>query len=168
MERIAAYPGTFDPITNGHADLIRRVSTVFKRIVVLVSADTRKKPLFNAEERAQMVREAISSHYEGVEVEVFHGLLVHAIEKHRCRIIIRGLRAVSDFEYESQMALMNRRIMKDVETLFMISKEEYSYVSSSFVKEIASLGGDITSMVPEGVARRLGQIYTRKTAFPEE
>ena len=154
-ETVAVYPGTFDPITNGHVDLIQRASALFHRVIILVAADTKKKPMFTAEERADMVREAVKSCGENVEVRVFAGLLVEEMSRHSVRIIIRGLRAVSDFEYESQMALMNKRLNPEVETFFMTSKEEYAYLSSSFVKEIASLGGDVRSLVPGGVAGML-------------
>ncbi|UCF29866.1 MAG: pantetheine-phosphate adenylyltransferase [bacterium] len=151
----AIYPGTFDPITNGHVDLIIRASAIFPRVLVLVAADTKKVPTFTTEERTNMVREAVKSHSEGVQVLPFHGLLVQEVEKHSAQVIIRGLRAVSDFEYESQMALMNKRLDPRVETFFMISREEFAYLSSSFVKEIASLGGDVSTMVPSGVGEML-------------
>ena len=159
MKTTAVYPGTFDPITNGHVDLIRRAAAIFPKVVVLVAADTKKKPLFNLEERVEMIREAVDSCREPVQVEPFHGLLVEVVPRYNSSIIIRGLRAVSDFEYESMMALMNRRLSDCIETFFMISAEEYSYLSSSFVKEIAGLGGDVDSMVPEGVAGRLKSVY---------
>ena len=148
METTAIYPGTFDPITNGHADLIQRASSIFPRVIVLVSADTRKTPLFDLDERVGMVKEAVADCG-----------LVDAIKELKGRIIIRGLRAVSDFEYESQMALMNRRLNPAIETFFMISSEEYAYISSSFVKEISSLGGDIHTMVPPVVAARLVALH---------
>ena len=155
MKKVAIYPGTFDPITNGHVDLIQRAGNIFDEVVVLVSADTKKKPMFTAEERAAMVSEAVADYSDNVKVNVFHGLLVEEVRKHSSCIIIRGLRAVSDFEYESQMALMNKRLNPRVETFFMISREENAYISSSFVKEISSLGGDVSTLVPTGVARKL-------------
>jgi len=155
MKKVAIYPGTFDPITNGHVDLIQRAGNIFDEVVVLVAADTKKKPMFTTEERSAMVSEAVDDYGDNVKVRVFHGLLVEEARRHSAYIIIRGLRAVSDFEYESQMALMNKRLDPRVETFFMISREEYSYISSSFVKEISSLGGDVSTMVPAGVALKL-------------
>jgi pantetheine-phosphate adenylyltransferase len=157
MKKVAIYPGTFDPITNGHVDLIQRASNIFDEVVVLVAADTKKRPMFTTEERSAMVTEAVDDYSEKVKVKEFHGLLVEEVNKHSARVIIRGLRAVSDFEYESQMALMNKRLNPRVETFFMISREEYAYISSSFVKEISNLGGDVSTMVPAGVARKLNR-----------
>jgi pantetheine-phosphate adenylyltransferase len=162
LETIAIYPGTFDPITYGHVELIRRSAAIFPNIIVLVSADTVKSPFFSVEERVKMVREAVDACEENVRVECFHGLLVDAVRKFGAKIIIRGLRAVSDFEYESQMALMNRRLESGVETLFMISTEDHAYLSSSFVKEIASHGGDVSSMVPPGVEKKLTAVFSGK------
>jgi len=158
VENIAIYPGTFDPITNGHVDLIRRATAIFPRVHVLVAADIKKTPMFTADERYEMVREAVKDLDRAV-VEIFNGLLVEQVSRLSASIIIRGLRAVSDFEYESQMALMNKRLHPEVETFFMISTEEYAYVSSSFVKEIAGLGGEVGTMVPPGVARMLYSRY---------
>ena len=155
MKKVAVYPGTFDPITNGHVDLIQRASNIFDEVVVLVAADTKKKPMFTTEERAAMVREAVADYSDNVKVNAFNGLLVEEVNKYSSCIIIRGLRAVSDFEYESQMALMNKRLNPRIETFFMISREENAYISSSFVKEISNLGGDVSTLVPAGVARKL-------------
>ncbi len=162
MATIAVYPGTFDPITHGHVDLIRRASNIFSKLTVLVAADVKKTPMFSAKERAAMVHEAIGDIPDNVEVKVFYGLLVEEVEKLSARVIIRGLRAVSDFEFESQMALMNKRLDPLIETFFMISREEYAYLSSSFVKEIASLGGDVGTMVSKGVAEKLRMRYREK------
>jgi len=164
LETIAIYPGTFDPITYGHVELIRRAAGIFPNITVLVSADTKKSPFFNVQERVQMVTEAVDAFDMAVKVECFHGLLVDAVRELGAKIIIRGLRAVSDFEYESQMALMNRRLEPGVETLFMISTEDHAYLSSSFVKEIASHGGDVSSMVPPGVEKRLAAVFANRSA----
>lgn len=158
METAAIYPGTFDPITNGHVDLIRRSSAIFSKVIVLVSVDTKKRPLFSTDERVEMVKDAVRDFEGTVEVVPFHGLLIHAAEKFSANIIIRGLRAVSDFEYESQMALMNRRLDPRIETFFMISSEAFAYISSSFVKEISGLGGEVDTMVPHGVAVRLKSV----------
>lgn len=160
MDTVAIYPGTFDPITYGHVELIRRSAAIFHNITVLVSADTKKSPFFGIEDRVQMVREAVDAFDKAVKVEAFHGLLVDAVRRLGAKIIIRGLRAVSDFEYESQMALMNRRLEPGVETMFMISTEDHAYLSSSFVKEIASHGGDVSSMVPPGVEKRLAAVFS--------
>lgn len=155
MKTIAIYPGTFDPITNGHVDLIQRAAFIFPKVIVLVAADTKKECLFTLDERVEMIQRAVKNSCKTVTVVPFHGLLVDAVKEHSAKIILRGLRAVSDFEYESQMALMNRRLEKGIESFFMISSEEYAYLSSSFVKEIAGLGGDVSSMVPEGVLDKL-------------
>jgi len=160
---IAVYPGTFDPITNGHQDLIRRASALFTRVHVLVAADTKKVPLFPVEERVEMVREAVRE-LGNITVDAFRGLLVDQVKARHARVILRGLRAVSDFEYEQQMALMNRRLYPDLETFFMVSDERFSYLSSSFVREIGSLGGDVASMVPPGVGRRLADRFAMKPA----
>ena len=160
MKTVAIYPGTFDPITNGHVDLIKRAAYIYPKVIVLVAADTRKKCMFSMEERVHMVRDGIHDLCPNVQVEPFQGLLVEIVKKHGAKIILRGLRAVSDFEYESQMALMNRRLEKGIETFFMISSEEYAYLSSSFVKEIASLGGDVSTLVPSLVDKELRKRFT--------
>ncbi len=162
---IACYPGTFDPITNGHQDLIRRASALYTEVVVLVAAHTKKVPLFTVEERVEMVREAVNG-FANITVAPFEGLLVEAVRAHHARVILRGLRAVSDFEYEQQMALMNRRIFPELETFFMVSDERFSYISSSFVREIGSLGGDVSSMVPPAVARRMAGRIVGKSVHP--
>jgi pantetheine-phosphate adenylyltransferase len=164
LKNVAIYPGTFDPITYGHVELIRRSASIFPNVIVLVSGDTKKSTFFEVDDRVQMVREAVETCEVTVRVECFHGLLVDAVRQYGAEIIIRGLRAVSDFEYESQMALMNRRLEPGVETFFMISTEDHAYLSSSFVKEIASLGGDVSSMVPPGVERKLKKSFSGKRA----
>ena len=153
-ERIAIYPGTFDPITNGHVDLIKRGLVIFDRVIVSVAPSERKAPLFTVEERLEMISEATSG-LPGVEAMVMKGLLVeHAITT-GASVIIRGLRAVSDFEFELQMALMNRHLSSRVETVFMMPSEEYSYTSSTVIKEVAGFGGDVSGLVPDCVVARL-------------
>jgi pantetheine-phosphate adenylyltransferase len=152
--KIAIYPGTFDPVTNGHLDLIDRGSKVVDRLVVAVLRNLEKETLFSSDERVEMLREvtAGSAH---VEVDSFDGLLVDYARKHNASVILRGIRAISDYEYELQMAMMNRRIEPGIETIFMIPAEPYSYLSSRLVREIARLGGPLTGLVPETVEARL-------------
>lgn len=151
---IAIYPGSFDPVTNGHLDIIRRSRTVFDTVIVAVLQNLEKKPLFSAEDRLGMLREVTRS-WENVKVDSFDGLLVgYAVEK-GARVIVRGIRAVTDYEYEFQMALMNRRMESRIETIFMLPSSEYSYLSSSLVKEVYALGGKITGLVPEVVESSL-------------
>lgn len=155
--RLAVYPGTFDPFHNGHLDLVERLVPLFDEIVVAVLYNERKEPLFSVEERMDMIRELTED--KGVRVESFSGLLVDFMETVGARVLVRGLRAVSDFEYEFQMALMNRRLNPEVETFFLMPKEDYSYLSSRLVKEVYSLGGDLQGLVPEAVLRRLAARY---------
>ena len=157
---LAVYPGTFDPVTNGHIDIIQRSLHMFGRLVVAVASRPNKPVLFNLKERVEMMREA-TRRLPGVEVEAFDGLLVRYLRAKKAVAIIRGLRAVSDFEYELQMALMNRRLEPRVETIFMMPSEEYSYLTSSVVKEVAGLGGQLRGLVVPAVARRLKEQFTR-------
>jgi len=150
----AVYPGTFDPVTNGHVDLIKRGLAIFGDVVVSVAPSAKKAPLFSVEERVLMIREATAG-LAGVEVEVFEGLLVDHVLRKGAGVVIRGLRAISDFEYEMQMALMNRRLSGRVETVFMMPSEEYSYLTSTVIKEVAGHGGDVTGLVPECVLAML-------------
>lgn len=152
MKKIAIYPGTFDPITNGHVDLIQRGLRIFDQIIVAVAMNPKKTSLFTVEERVRMAEEAIKG-LGNVKVEPFDGLLMDYARGKGASAIIRGLRAVSDFEYELQMALMNRRLDSEIETVFMMPSEEYSYLTSSIVKEVASLNGSTKGLVPEIVEK---------------
>jgi pantetheine-phosphate adenylyltransferase len=151
---IAIYPGSFDPITMGHVDIIQRGALLFERIVVAVLLNVDKSPLFTVQERVDIAREVFRDR-ANVEVETFDGLLVDYARRKKAGVIVKGLRAVSDFEYEMQMALMNRRLNPDVETVFMMPTEPYTYVSSRLVKEVVALGGSVKGIVPEIVERRL-------------
>ncbi len=167
--RIAVYPGSFDPVHNGHVDIIERCCPIFDQVVVAVLNNTSKKPLFSADERVETLREVLDNHSElarkGMRevcrVESFSGLLVDFMEQHGARTIVRGLRAVSDFESEFQMALMNRRLDPRVETVFLTPKEEYSYLSSRLTKEVFQLGGDLKGLWPQAVIDRMRRRMTR-------
>jgi pantetheine-phosphate adenylyltransferase len=151
--RRAIYPGSFDPITNGHLDIIERSSRLFDEVIVSVLVNLDKHPLFTTDERVEMIREVIP--WANVEVDTFHGLLVHYAIERQAQVIVRGIRAISDYEYELQMALMNRRMEPGVETVFLMAAEEYSYLSSRLIKEIFKLGGPIAGLVPELVEKRM-------------
>lgn len=146
MKRTVVYPGTFDPITHGHSDLVARAARLFDRVIVAVAANPGKAPSFSLEERMELARAALSE-VENAEILGFQGLLVDFARKQGARVILRGLRAVSDFEYELQLSSMNRRLAPDIETLYLMPAEQYSYISSSLVREIAALGGDVSSFV---------------------
>lgn len=154
MKKIAVYPGTFDPVTNGHLDLINRGLAVFDNLIVAVAERPKKSLLFSTEERIDMISKTIDSD-KPVTVESFDGLLVNYVSEKNASVIIRGLRAVSDFENELAMALMNRNLNSDIETFFMMTSELYSYLSSGIVREIASLNGSVKGLVPEYVAQKL-------------
>lgn len=158
--RIAIYPGSFDPLTLGHVDIIHRGSALFDSIVVAVLQNVDKSPLFTVEERLAMIRETFSDR-ENVEADSFSGLLVDYALGRKATTIVRGIRAISDFEYEFQMGLMNRRLAPEIETVFMMPAQEYSYVSSRLVKEVASLGGNISGLVPENVETKLNERVKR-------
>jgi pantetheine-phosphate adenylyltransferase len=143
---IAVYPGTFDPLTRGHEDLVRRAASIFSEVIVGIADSKNKKPIFTLEERIQIAREVLS-HYSNVRVEGFTGLLKDFVRKNNARVIVRGLRAVSDFEYEFQMAGMNRYLVPDVETLFLTPSDQYQFISGTFVREVALLGGDVSKFV---------------------
>jgi len=160
MTSIAIYAGTFDPLTLGHLDLVERCAEIFPRLIVAVSDDTPKKTLFSSAERVEMIRDVVRGlDFGNIEVETFRGLLVDYARMKEVRVIIRGLRAYSDFEYEFQMALTNRKLAPEIETLFMMPKEIHSYVSSSTVKEVASLGGKIDDFVPSAVREAIRKRY---------
>ena len=154
MKNTAIYPGTFDPVTSGHLDLIHRASKLFHRVLVAVAASESKRPLFSLEDRVNMIKEVTAS-YDNIEVFGFNTLLVDCAKAHSATVIIRGLRAVSDFEYEFQLAGMNRRLASDIETVFLTPAEQYEFISSSMIREIAQFKGDVTSFVPETVKQHL-------------
>ncbi len=154
MSDLAIYPGTFDPITNGHIDVVQRATRLFSRVIVLVARNPSKAPLFTDGERITMIREVFRGN-RNVEVDGFDGLLVHYVRRKKARVVIRGLRAVSDFEYEFQMALTNRKLAPAIDTVFLVPHEKYTYLTSSIVREVARLGGDVSDFVPPGVRRRL-------------
>ncbi len=155
--KIAVYPGSFDPITNGHLDIIERSSKVFDKVIVSILVNSAKTPVFSVEERVAMIQKVVKD-IPNVEVDSFTGLLVRYLEQKNARVIIKGLRAVSDFEYEFQMALMNFQQNPDIETLFMMTSSNYSYLSSSVVREVGSLGGDLHGLVPDVI---LDEIYNK-------
>lgn len=156
----ALYPGSFDPITNGHLDVIYRATELFEEIIVAVAVNNSKNPLFSAKERAELVRQSLCETVP-VRVLILEGLLAKFAWKNQIRVIIRGLRAVSDFEFEFQMALMNRYLYPKLETIFLTPQEEYTYLSSRLVKEVAQLGGDVSRFVSSAVAMQLKKIYAR-------
>ena len=151
---LAVYPGTFDPITNGHVDILRRSLKIFDRVVVALAENVRKAPLFSIDERRKLIADALGGDAR-LEVDAFQGLLADYCRRRGASVVIRGLRALADFEYEFQSAHMNRRLAPDVETLFLMTSEESFYVSSSLVKEVALMGGDVSGLVPAGVAAAL-------------
>jgi pantetheine-phosphate adenylyltransferase len=151
---LAVYPGSFDPLTNGHVDIIERGARLFDRIVVAILVNAEKSPLFTMAERVEILR-VVFGHLPNVEVDTFEGLLVDYVERRKAQVIVRGLRAISDFEYEFQMALMNRRLNGRIETIFMMPAEQYTYTSSRLIKEVFSLGGQVHGLVPDMVEQRL-------------
>ena len=157
-KNIAVYPGTFDPITNGHIDLVERSLGIFDEVIIALAPNPKKIPLFTTDERIEMIKTATKG-LRNVKIDIFNGLLVDYAKKRNARAIIRGLRAVSDFEYEFQMALMNRRLNNKIETVFLMPSEEYSYLTSSIIKEIAAFKGSVNGLVPKVVANKLKEKF---------
>jgi pantetheine-phosphate adenylyltransferase len=157
----AIYPGSFDPITNGHLDIIKRASNIFDKVVVVIAENARKKSFFSIEEKRDMIINAVKG-LDGIEVQLFNGLLIECVRANKANVIIRGMRAISDFEYESQFALINKKMAPEIETIFMVTSTEYSYLNSSIVKEIASFNGCIRDLVPEYVAEKLKEKFRIK------
>ncbi len=156
---VAVYPGTFDPVTNGHLDIIERGLKIFEHLTIAVARSSKKAPLFDIDERVTMMKEATSS-FKNVHVEPFTGLLTDYMRQHGGKAIIRGLRAISDFEYEFQMAMMNRKLNDQVDTVFLMPSEEYFFLTSTLVREVAGYGGDIKSLVPKKVLERLRKKFS--------
>ncbi len=154
--RIAIYPGTFDPITYGHIDIIERAREIFDKVIVMVAQNPEKQPLFSNSKRVKMIKQVVVK-YKNVEVDSFNGLLVEFAKRKKATAIVRGLRAVSDFEYEFQMALMNRKLEDEITTVFLMPHEKYTYLNSSLVRELAGLGGDISEFVPPIVQQLLSK-----------
>ena len=164
MGKRAVYPGMFDPMHNGHLDLIERSLRIFDELIVAVVANPSKQPLFTVSERLEMLDEATANLGVGPHLRIvaFDGLLIDLVARERADCIVRGIRAVSDFEYEFQMALMNRKLRSNVETVFLMPHERYTYISSRLIKEVASYGASVTGMVPVGVEKRLAEKYPQK------
>lgn len=164
MEKVAVYPGSFDPITNGHLDLLERGLRIFDKIVIAIAANPGKKPLFSLQERIDLIKDSIKSHPLGhrMEVDTFHGLLVDYVRRVKACAILRGLRAISDFEYEFQMALMNRKLSTEIETLFLMTGMRYIFISSSIIKEVVMSGGCVNGLVPEPVEKKLAERLGQK------
>jgi pantetheine-phosphate adenylyltransferase len=156
---VAVFPGSFDPLTNGHVDIIFRALAIFEKVVVGVVANPSKGPVFSVEQRVALIQEHFQEWGERIEVGSFNGLLVEYVRTVGTNVVIRGLRAISDFDYEAQMALVNKKLSADLETLFLVAREENSYISSTLVKQIAPLGGDVSGMVPKAVERALRERF---------
>lgn len=157
----AIYPGSFDPLTFGHVDVIERSSRLFDNVIVAILTNVQKTALFTVDERIEIMREILKPRFSNVEVDVFDGLLVDYAKQKKAQVIVRGIRAVTDYEYEFQMALMNRRLAPEIETVFMMPAENYSYLSSRLVKEIAELGGSVNGLVPDTVEKRLRRRFKK-------
>lgn len=159
--RTAVYPGTFDPVTNGHMDIIERALKLFDRIYVVVGENPQKAATFTAEERMLMLKNALKKHNSRVVVEHFEGLLLNYVKKKKSNVVIRGLRAISDFEFEFSRALLNRELSKDIETIFIMTKDDYAFLSSSIIKEIAMFNGPVKGFVPEIVEKKLKEKFKK-------
>jgi len=159
--RTVIYPGSFDPITNGHLDVAQRATKLFDRVIVAVARSERKDPLFSLEERVEMVTRSVK-HLARVEVDSFAGLLIEYVERRGAQAVVRGLRAVSDFEFEFQLALMNRKLDPGIETIFLMTKDEYTFISSRQVKEICQMGANVSDFVPRGVERAMKRKFGSK------
>ncbi len=160
LKRLAVYPGSFDPITNGHMDILERALRLFDRVVLAVAPNEKKKPLFSAAERADLAREALLRFGDRVEVTIFNGLMVEFARKQNATAVVRGLRLISDFEFEFQLNLSNRKLAPNLETLFLMPKDHLIFLSSSFIKELASFGGDVSPYVPQNIEAALKQKYS--------
>jgi pantetheine-phosphate adenylyltransferase len=165
MTRTALYPGSFDPLTNGHLDILQRAVKMFDRVIVTVAVNNRKSAVFSGDERVQLIRETISGYdwADRVDVEQFTGLLIDFARKKKVNVLLRGVRQISDFEYEFRMALTNRRLAPEVDTIFMMPDEQLTFISATIVKEIAAWGGDLNSFVPDHVADALREKFREKT-----
>ncbi len=157
----AVYPGSFDPVTNGHLDIVERAIRIFDRLTIAVLTNPQKNPMFSTEDRMDMIREAVKPFHADIQVDAFHGLLVDYTGQIDASVIVRGLRAVSDFEFEFQISLMNRRLCPEIDTIYLMSAAEYTYLSSGLIREIAILGGDVSGLVPAVSARYLKQTASR-------
>ena len=158
MKKTAIYPGTFDPITNGHIDLIKRSLRIFDKVIIAITTAQKKQPLFTIQERLKLIAGAVRN-FKNVRVEAFDGLLIEYVKARKGIAVIRGLRAVSDFEYELQMALMNRKLDLEIETVFMMPSEEYTFLTSTIIKEVASFGGSVKGLVPDIVEKALKEKF---------
>ena len=159
--KTAVYPGTFDPVTNGHIDIIERALKLFDKLYVVVGDNPQKAPTFTAEERVGMLKQALKKHNNRIEVEHFEGLLLNYVKRKSSNVVIRGLRAISDFEFEFSRALLNRELEKDIETIFIMTKDDYAFLSSSIIKEIAMFNGSVKGFVPEVVNKKLKEKFKK-------
>ena len=159
--KTAVYPGTFDPVTNGHIDIIERALKLFDKLYVVVGDNPQKAPTFTAEERVGMLKQALKKHNNRIEVEHFEGLLLNYVKRKSSNVVIRGLRAISDFEFEFSRALLNRELEKDIETIFIMTKDDYAFLSSSIIKEIAMFHGPVKGFVPEVVNKKLKEKFKK-------
>ena len=157
----AVYPGTFDPVTNGHIDIIERALKIFDKLYVVVADNPQKKPTFSGKERVEMLKDALKKHSSRIEVEYFEGLLLNYVKNKKSNVIVRGLRAISDFEFEFSRALLNRELEHDIETIFIMTKDDYAFISSSIVKEIAMFQGPVKGFVPEVVEKKLKEKFRK-------